>query len=113
MHSPMKNQQATSVTTTVFTATSFIEACNQIFLDLSILYASECSHHLSPFECEGISSQLTDTFDGANQITRAGGDELDLGVLGKGGQVLKNEFLPDTGKLQQSHYNGEWGCLKL
>ena len=59
--------------------------------------------HLSQFESESISGQLADSLDGANKVARAGGDELNLGVLCEGGKVLEDESLPDASKLQQRH----------
>lgn len=59
--------------------------------------------HLSPLEGESIAGQLANALDSSNQISRAGGSELHLGVPGEGGQVLEDELLPHLSCLHQSH----------
>ena len=101
----MKNQQAISVTTIVFTATSFIEACkeNLVYLYFDFQLRRTLETCLGPFEGEGVLGESADPLDGPDQVPGPGGRELHLGVLGHGGQVLQDEPLPHPRKLHQRH----------
>jgi hypothetical protein len=71
----MKNQQAISVTTMVFTATSFMLAYIKKFRNLSELV----SLYLSPFEGSSILDQSPNTPDKTSQVTWPRGSQLNLG----------------------------------
>ena len=82
MHSPMKNQQAISVTTTAFTATSFMEAYGRRD---DILYKRSYSKRaalqgklsdLGPLESEGVLGQVANSSHHATNISR--GHQLHL-----------------------------------
>ena len=84
MHSPMKNQQAISVTTTAFTATSFMEAYGRSdFSDILYkrLYNKRAAlqgklSDLGPLESEGVLGQVANSSHHATNISR--GHQLHL-----------------------------------
>ena len=86
MHSPMKNQQAISVTTTAFTATSFMEAYGRRGDFSDILYKRLYNKRaalqgklfdLGPLESEGVLGQVANSSHHATNISR--GHQLHLG----------------------------------
>ena len=71
----MKNQQAISVTTMVFTATSFMLAYRKIISNLSRFV----SLYLSPFEGSSILDKSPNTPDETSHVTWTRWGQLNLG----------------------------------
>ena len=80
MHSPIKNQQAISVTTTVFTATSFMLAWGQgsfiVVCPYAIQEGPNVQQYLSPLEGESILGEVAHTLQHTTHVGR--GDQLHL-----------------------------------
>lgn len=102
MHSPMKNQQATSATMMVLTVASFTVACikqiirfnvfNQIMFAYTQTHTVSLSHplfaplslstpthtDLSPLEGEGVSNKFAGSLDHGADLAGAGRGQLNL-----------------------------------